>query len=54
MKIKLYSSHMLVKLKHCQWVFEKYSNTKFHENPSSENRRDISTHRQTDGANISV
>jgi hypothetical protein len=48
MKSKHCSSHMLVKYEHCRLIFEKYSNTKLHENPSSGNRRDISTDRQTD------
>jgi len=29
-----YSCHMLTKLNFCRQIFEKYSNVKFHENPS--------------------
>ena len=33
-----YSSQILMKLEDSRQIFEKYSNIKFHENPSSEDR----------------
>jgi len=34
----LYSCQILIKLEFSRQIFEKYSNTKFHENPSSGSR----------------
>jgi len=42
-----YSCPILIELEHSRWIFEKHSNIKFHENPSTESR--VIPHGQTEG-----